>query len=673
MSAIETDFGATKSNIRRQIVVPLAATILVLLTGFLATTVWMQLSSQSASSERFTNAVEEFMSAGIRNDTEKIEATIRAIQDIPSIREAFLARDRDALLKASQKLFKDLRTTQEITHFYIHGADRVNFLRVHNPKKNSDVIGRATMMGAKGTGKTSAGVEMGKSGQFTLRVVVPWHYDGKLIGYLELGEEIDHILSRLRKSLKVDIYALVGKSFLKKENWENGMKALGRPANWSAFPGHVLASSDEGVMPTSSVVGVLSDGFSETGHEAVGLKSGDRNYEVSFLPFEAADGKVIAEMVVAQDVTEAKSALWITVILASLVGLVAGGGVIALFWNILGRVENDIESSQDLVKEEMEKSAERDRQRAEEQRKSEKLAQEEERKREQEAVAAQEARAKNIDGLNSEFDENMGSILGSVNTSLTEMKATAESMSSTADETSKKTIDVLKTSENASSNVQTVASAAEQLSASIHEISLQVTQSSEISSTAVREAERTDKQVQSLATAAEKIGEVVGLISDIAEQTNLLALNATIEAARAGDAGKGFAVVASEVKNLATQTATATDEIEAQIRGIQGATQEAVEAIQGIGKTIGQVDEIATSISAAVEEQAAATQEISRNVEQAASGTNEVNRNISEVSQAADQSGTAAGKVLSSTGEVSDQTVALNAVVEEFLEKIKAA
>ena len=173
--------------------------------------------------------------------------------------------------------------------------------------------------------------------------------------------------------------------------------------------------------------------------------------------------------------------------------------------------------------------------------------------------------------------------------------------------------------------------------------------------------------------AAQKIGEVVEMITDIAEQTNLLALNATIEAARAGDAGKGFAVVASEVKNLANQTAKATDEIGSQIGEIQSATSDAVAAIQSITKVIEEINNISSGISAAVEEQSAATQEIARNVEQAASGTQEVNSNIAGVSAAATESGTVAGSVLECADGATKQAEDLRGLVEGYLEEIKAA
>ncbi len=198
-------------------------------------------------------------------------------------------------------------------------------------------------------------------------------------------------------------------------------------------------------------------------------------------------------------------------------------------------------------------------------------------------------------------------------------------------------------------------------------------QSSRIAAGAVGEADKANSMVQGLAEASQKIGAVVALITDIANQTNLLALNATIEAARAGEAGKGFAVVAAEVKNLATQTARATEEIGQQISGVQGATKNAVEAIASISKTIGEINGIASTIAAAVEEQSAATKEIARNVEQASTGTQEVTSNITGVSQAANDTGSAASQVLSSARDLAQQSESLKAVVTQFLVNVKAA
>jgi len=166
---------------------------------------------------------------------------------------------------------------------------------------------------------------------------------------------------------------------------------------------------------------------------------------------------------------------------------------------------------------------------------------------------------------------------------------------------------------------------------------------------------------------------VVSLITNIASQTNLLALNATIEAARAGEAGKGFAVVASEVKNLANQTAKATEEISAQIIAMQQVTGGAVEAIQGIGQIIGSINDVTTNIASAVEEQTATTGEIARNVQQAAQGTAEVSSNIVQVTQVSAQTGASAGQVLGAAKELAQQSENLRQEVERFLAGIRTA
>ena len=175
------------------------------------------------------------------------------------------------------------------------------------------------------------------------------------------------------------------------------------------------------------------------------------------------------------------------------------------------------------------------------------------------------------------------------------------------------------------------------------------------------------------AASAQRIGEVLSLITDIAEKTNLLALNATIEAARAGEAGKGFAVVASEVKNLANQTARATEEIAQQISGIRETTDRAVSATEGVSGIITEINDIATGIAAAIEEQQAATQEIARNVEQAAMGTREMTSTIVAVNQAANDTGNASEQVLGVSRELTAKAQNLKSVVEKFLNEVRAA
>ncbi|MFC4170197.1 methyl-accepting chemotaxis protein, partial [Teichococcus aestuarii] len=282
-------------------------------------------------------------------------------------------------------------------------------------------------------------------------------------------------------------------------------------------------------------------------------------------------------------------------------------------------------------------------------------------------------RAARVERLAQGFERDAGQLVEMLAAAATQLQATAQAMRQGAAQADEGAGAAAASAAEASANVQTVAAAAEELATSVAEIARQVERSTTVSARAAEDAQRTDATVRALSAAAQRIGDVVGLISSIAGQTNLLALNATIEAARAGEAGKGFAVVASEVKNLASQTAKATEEIAAQIGQIQQVTQEAVQAIQGIAGTIGEVNQIAGAIAAAVEEQGVATREIARNVAQAASGTQDVTRHVVDVSQRVGETGGAAQDVLAAAGELSRQSETLGLQVGTFLRGIKAA
>ncbi|HZD39898.1 MAG TPA: methyl-accepting chemotaxis protein [Terriglobales bacterium] len=247
-----------------------------------------------------------------------------------------------------------------------------------------------------------------------------------------------------------------------------------------------------------------------------------------------------------------------------------------------------------------------------------------------------------------------------------ELTAVSQQMSSNSEETSAQANVVSAASAQVSTNVQTVATGSEEMSASIREIAKNASDAAKVANRAVQVAEKTNETVTKLWESNARVGQVIKVINSIAEQTNLLALNATIEAARAGEAGKGFAVVANEVKELAKQTAKATDDISQRIQSIQGSAQEAVEAIGKIGEVINQISDISNTIAIAVEEQSVTTSEISRNVAEAARGVDEITHSVAGVAEAAKGTANGAAQTQAAAEKLSRMAAELQGLVAQF-------
>lgn len=272
-----------------------------------------------------------------------------------------------------------------------------------------------------------------------------------------------------------------------------------------------------------------------------------------------------------------------------------------------------------------------------------------------------------------EFERAVAQLVDAVAASAQSVQGKCEILSQRVSKTTDRAGSALAASSQATSSVQIVADASHAMQGAVHDIAQRVGDTEAAAEKAVNEAGAATRTVEGLAAAAERIGEVVRLINEIAGQTNLLALNATIEAARAGDAGKGFAVVAAEVKNLATQTGKATEEIQSQVANIQSETAQAVSAISTITGLIADINRLAASVSDAVDRQSDSTRTIAANVQTASANTNAVSGSISSVSREAAEMADETAAILASTGEMADQTGSLKRHVQDFISRIRAA
>jgi methyl-accepting chemotaxis protein len=284
-----------------------------------------------------------------------------------------------------------------------------------------------------------------------------------------------------------------------------------------------------------------------------------------------------------------------------------------------------------------------------------------------------ESRRQKMEGLTGGFGALMDGMCHSLTEAAGGLKQSAEGLDQSAETTASRATVVAEAATEATSSVSTVASASEELHASMNEISRQMAAAATAASNATAQAIDTTGKVRTLAESATRIGDVIQLIRAIASQTNLLALNATIEAARAGDAGRGFAVVASEVKNLATQTGKATEEIETQIATIQDETGATATAIEKIAAVVNEISGVTSSVAAAIQQQSATTREIAKNVQQTAAGTREVSSSITLVSSAAADTRGSARSLLAAAATLASQATDLRREVDGFLTEVNAA
>ncbi len=589
-------------------------------------------------------------------------AVSAVVATLPPVGDAIAKGDRDALMALLQGPLAALKP-QGMPLISFHTPPATAFFRVHEPKLFGEDISarRKTVVESNASGKSIVGVEPGRD-SLGIFAMTPIMRDGKSIGVADIGvtfgkEFVDSVKRRFGVDLAV--HRFDGKAFA------SIASTLGNGS--VATQDELKSALDGGTVRREAIV---------DGHPAALYLGQIKNYA----------GQPVAVLELVKNTTEYEAAAASSQrhLILGTVAILAGAALLAF---LLGRgmsrpltaitaVMNRLSSGETEVaipggdrKDELGSMAaavdvfRRNMIEARALRES------------QEAAKAQtELEKKALQRqMADRFEADVKSVVGAVAQATADMQRVAGEITGSVNGTSERAAAAAAASEEASASVSTVAAATEELASSVAEIGRQVTHSSGVADAAVVKAGQTTEMVGSLAAAGEKIGDVLRLIGAIASQTNLLALNATIEAARAGEAGRGFAVVASEVKELASQTAKATEEIAGQVTAIQSATGNCVTAIGGISDTIREISGIATTIAAAVEEQDSATREIARSVQQAAAGTSEVSLNVAGASQAADQSRVLAENVMVASGELSQHAIALFKSVDSFLAGLREA
>jgi methyl-accepting chemotaxis protein len=589
-------------------------------------------------------------------------AVSAVIATLPPVQEAVTKGDRNALLALLQGSLAALKP-QGIPLISFHTPPATAFFRVHEPKAFGEDISsrRKTVVESNATGKPIVGVEPGRN-SLGVYAMTPIMREGKSIGVVDIGISFDkQFVDSAKRRFNVDlaVHRFDGKAFANVA---------------STFGDNSLATPDE--LKSVFEGGTLRRDATFNGHPAALYFGQIRNYA----------GQPVAVIELVKDTTEYEAAATSSqrnLILGTL-AILAGAASLAFFlgrgmsrpltaitlvMNRLSSGDTDVTIPGGDRKDELGTMAEAVdvfRKGMIEARTMREAQEATKHQAELEKKASQRQMA-------DRFEADVKSVVEAVAKATEEMQRVAYEITASVNGTSERAAAAAAASDEASSSVNTVAAATEELASSVTEIGRQVAHSSGVADAAVVKAGQTTEMVGSLAAAGEKIGDVLRLISAIAGQTNLLALNATIEAARAGDAGKGFAVVASEVKELANQTAKATEEIAGQVTAIQSATADCVTAIGGISDTIREISGIATTIAAAVEQQDSATREIARSVQQAATGTSEVSLNVAGASEAADQSRVLADNVLVASGQLSQHTAALFKSVDTFLAGLRDA
>ncbi len=340
-------------NIKRSIFLPLAAGLSVFLLVFITVLFWVQYTTAAGTAKQHIHMVEDAMNAQVAEDAHLLHGLLELLEDRGKLQDYFIMRDREGLYDHTLPIYKKLNRNYNVTHFYFINPDGECFLRMHNEERSGDIIDRYTFTEAKRRGELFSGTELGPLGTFTLRVVLPWYRNGRCIGYLELGEETDHILPKISSLLGVELILFINKAFLDREGWEEGNRMQHESGNWDAFSEYVAASSTLPVVP-KRIIEELSTDRVQHDHRIFALDSNGRKYLAGFDPLIQADGTDVGTIAVLYDVSTAErlTQIFIIVLFAFYLGL---GGILLFLFNLyLGRMQKQLIDIRNRLEDEIE-------------------------------------------------------------------------------------------------------------------------------------------------------------------------------------------------------------------------------------------------------------------------------------------------------------------------------
>jgi len=650
-------------SIRARLILSSVACVVVAIAATTASNMWLSRGMVDQAAERELHTIRQFLDDSLAMEARRALSLADSVAANTVVQQHFANADRTALSAMLVPGFKAMKDQHGVRQLQFHLAPATSFLRVHRPEKFGDDLSgfRHTVVQVNRMRKPVAGLESGVEG-LGVRGVVPVFHEGRHLGSVEFGLSFDqYFFDAFKKATEAEV-ALFLKS-------DKGFTPFA--STFKELP-QLTPAAMQAALAAESPVGTYAVGDARLAYVLAPVKD-YRGDAIGFTVLALDRGYFIAALDHARDVA---LLIGLVVMVFSIAASAAVSGSLARVLHgvtdamrMLTEGRKDISIPGTERRDEiggMARAVEVFRQQALE---VERLNAEQERLKTETEVE----KRRTLQDLARHFEATVGEVVQGVSAGATQMRASAQSLSAIAEETDRQTAAVAAASEQATSNVRAVAVAADDLTASIAQINERIDQSTRMVRAAVGEVETTNATVEGLASAANRIGDVVKLINDIASQTNLLALNATIEAARAGEAGKGFAVVASEVKHLANQTAKATEEISAQIAGIQSTSAGAVSAIRAIGETIVGINDTVGAIAEAARQQGETTAAIARNVREATAGTREFTTTITGVTQAAGETGHMAADVLGAASELSHQAEQLRAEVDRFIAGIRAA